>query len=199
MFKFPWAALLLALGISSLAGASPLWAHCDGLDGPVVTAARKALNTGNVDYILIWVTDKDEDEVRAAFGDARTVRKLSDQAQALADKYFFETVVRLHRAAEGAPYTGLKPAGRDLGPAIPAADDALATGSVEKLLDLLTDAVQDGVQSQFRAANDKKSFAPGNVAAGRAYVDAYVSFIHYVERIHEAAAQVPEGHYPEEH
>jgi hypothetical protein len=45
------------------------------------------------------------------------VRTLDLEAKALADRYFFETLVRLYRAGEGAAYKGLKPAGRDLGAA----------------------------------------------------------------------------------
>jgi len=30
-------------------------AHCDTLDGPVVLAARKALETGKVNPVLAWV------------------------------------------------------------------------------------------------------------------------------------------------
>lgn len=32
---------------------SPVFAHCDTLDGPVVSAARKALDTGNINYALV--------------------------------------------------------------------------------------------------------------------------------------------------
>ena len=84
-----------------------VFAHCDGLDGPLVKAAQKALETGDVNLVLIWVQKKDEAEVRQAFQKTLTVRKSSAQAGELADRYFFETVVRLHRAGEGAPYTGL--------------------------------------------------------------------------------------------
>jgi len=110
-------AVLFAVG---LVVPGKLSAHCDGMDGPVVKAAQRTLESGNVNGILIWVQKKDEGEVRRAFERTLTVRKLSLEAKSLADMYFFETVVRLHRAGEGAPYTGLTPAGRDLGPAIPA-------------------------------------------------------------------------------
>jgi hypothetical protein len=93
--------------------------HCDGLDGPVVSLARRALDAGNVNLVLPWVREQDEAEVREAFAHALAVRKLGGEAKDLADRHFFETLVRVHRAGEGAPYTGLKPAGRDLGPAIP--------------------------------------------------------------------------------
>ncbi len=178
-------------------GSRQVQAHCDGLDGPVVTTARKALSTGNVNLVLIWVQKKDEAKVTRAFREALAVRKLSAEAQALADRYFFETLVRIHRAGEGAPYTGLKPAGRDLGPAIPAADRALESGSVEALMKLLTETTEDGLRGHFHAALSKKRFQPNDVQGGRGYVEAYVSLVHYVEHLYEAAKQRAAGHYPE--
>jgi hypothetical protein len=190
------------LAILLVSGAFLAWpqaaqAHCDGLDGPVVKAAEKALETGNVNLILIWVQKKDEKEIKEIFQKALAVRKLTPQAKELADLYFFETLVRVHRAGEGAPYTGLKPAGRDLGPAIPATDKALDSGTLEPLLHLLTEAMQTGVREQFKQVMAKKNFDKDDVSAGREYVKGYVEFVHYVERIYEAAKNPAEGHYPE--
>lgn len=172
-------------------------AHCDGLDGPVVKAATNALRTSNVNLVLIWVEEEDEAQIRAAFQQALLVRRQSPAARALADRYFFETLVRLHRAGEGASYTGLKPAGRDLGPAIPAADAALEAGAIGPLQDLLTDAVQRGLRKQFEALRMLKRYDPNDVAAGRRYVQAYVEYVHYVERLYEAATVAAAGHYAE--
>ncbi|HEY7492276.1 MAG TPA: DUF6448 family protein [Candidatus Tectomicrobia bacterium] len=174
-----------------------VYAHCDGLDGPVVRAARKALETGNISLVLIWVQEKDEAEIKGAFQKTVAVRKLSPEAQELANMYFFETLVRLHRAGEGAPYTGLKPAGRDLGPAIPAADKALEDGAAEALLKLLTSTLHNGVLEQFKHALAKKNFGKDDVRAGREYVEAYVTFIHYVELLYAAAQSPVGGHYRE--
>jgi len=191
----------LAVSLLVLVAVAParVWAHCDGMDGPVVTAARKALDAGNVDLVLVWVQKADEADIRKAFERTLAVRQLNPQAKELADMYFFETVVRIHRAGEGAPYTGLKPAGRDLGPAIPAADKALQDGSVEPLVKLLTDTVQHGVHEHFTAAHAKKAFNPNDVEAGRKYVQAYVSYVHYVEGIYEATKTAAHGHYSESH
>jgi Family of unknown function (DUF6448) len=171
--------------------------HCDGLDGPVVKAAQKALQTGDLNHVLIWVRPQDDDEIKKAFDETLAVRKLNPQAQEFADRYFFETLVRTHRTGENAPYTGLKPAGRDLGPAIPAADKAMETGSDEALVQLLTDAVQEGLRKHFKEAVEKKKFAPNDIAAGREFVEAYVTYIHYVERLYEAAEKPLSGHYAE--
>jgi hypothetical protein len=183
------AATFLPIGAAS--------AHCDGLDGPVVKAAQQALQTGDLNPVLIWVQPKDEEEIKRVFDETLAVRKLGPQAQAFADRYLFETLVRVHRAGENAPYTGLKPAGRDLGPAIPAADKALETGSDEDLIQLITDEVREGLHKHFKEVIEKKKFAPNDVATGREFVEAYVTYIHYVERLYEAAEKPLNGHYAE--
>lgn len=183
------------LGIGN-GGLVVAWAigHCDGMDGPVVTTAKKALETGNVGLVLPWVRAQDEPEIRKTFDAAVAVRKLGAQARDLAELHFFETLVRVHRAGEGEPFTGLKPAGRDLGPAIPAADRALEDGSVEATVKLVTDAVAKGIRERFHAAESKRRFAAGDVEAGRAYVAAYVPYIHFVERLFELANEAPHAH-----
>lgn len=192
----PRLALPLGVALACLLSAQAR-AHCDGLDGPVVKAAQAALAAGDVSPVLIWVPKHDEAGIRAEFERALEVRKLGPSARALADQHFFETLVRVHRAAEGAPYTGLAPAGRDLGPAIPAADRALASGDVAPLASLLGERVRAGVQERFDRARKARGFAVHDVDAGRKYVESYVAFIHYVEVLHEAAVSPVEGHYPE--
>ncbi len=194
---FTWLAAPVLAAAFVFAIPARVSAHCDGLDGPVVKAARKALDLRNPALVLIWVQEKDEPEILAAFRQTLSVRALGPQAKELADRFFFETVVRVHRAGEGAPYTGLQPAGRDLGPAIPAADNALATGSLEPLTKLLVEAMRTQLRERFDEAVTSATFAPGNVPAGRESIRAYVEFIHYVERLYEAAATPPHGHFAE--
>jgi hypothetical protein len=180
---FAATALLVLAALPSAARA-----HCDTLDGPVVQTARKALETGKLNPVLAWVRSQDEAEMRAAFARALAVRKSGAEARDLADTWFFETVVRVHRAAEGAPYTGLKPAGQDLGPAIAAADRSIDSGSTAAVEKLLADAVKAGVHERF--ARMKAQKRPGeDVVAGRAWVQAYVPYVHYVEGVYEAAAR----------
>lgn len=172
------------------AGLLLIWfaGHCDTMDGPVVLLGKRALEEKNVNLVLPWVRPEDEDQIRHTFEHAQAVRGLGPQARALADRHFLETLVRVHRAGEGAPYAGLKPAGLDLGPAVPAADRALQSGSVDALTRLLVDAVTAGVQARFEAALQKKTFDPNDVSAGRRYVEAYIPYVHYVEKIWETAS-----------
>ena len=195
--RLTWLLPAIVMGTMVLGMPARVLAHCDSLDGPVVKAAQKALDTRNPALVLIWVQPQDEPEIRAAFTRALAVRTLSPEARELADRYFFETLVRVHRAGEGAPFTGLKPAGRDLGPAIPASDKAIADGSIGPVVGLVTDAVRDGLHKHFEEVVAASTFKVDDIAAGRAYVKAYVEFIHYVERLYEAATTSTHGHVDE--
>ena len=187
--------LIAALAAASaLVWSLPAAAHCDTLDGPVVAAARKALDSGNVNLVLVWVQTKDDAEIRNHFEKTVAVRKVNAQAKELADMYFFETLVRIHRAGEGAPYTGLKPAGRDLGPAIPAADKAVESGKVDALLKLLSETVQAEVREKFKHVMARKKYQADDIEAGREFIEAYTAFVEHVERIFETAKGPAEGH-----
>ena len=184
--SLPVLAILCTL---ALLGPSNLHAHCDGMDGPVIKAAKQALETGDVNPVLIWVSKKDETEIRSAFQKTLAVRKLNPEAKELADMYFFETLVRIHRAGEGEPYTGIKPAGRNLGPAVPAADKAIVDGKLEPLYKILTDKIHEGLHEKFKEVMKKKDFKKDDVTAGRKFVEAYVPFVHYVEALYDTAAK----------
>jgi len=162
-------------------------AHCDTLDGPVVNLARQALAKGDVRIVLPWVAADKEVEIRKAFDLTMAVRGKGEKEKELADVYFFETLVRVHRAGEGAPYTGLKPAGLDPGPAIPAADKALESGNPGPLLKLINEKIHEGIHKYYMEAKEKKAHAGESVEAGRAYVSAYVPYLHFVERLYNDA------------
>ncbi|HEY3251905.1 MAG TPA: DUF6448 family protein [Ignavibacteria bacterium] len=170
-------------------------AHCDTLEGPVVAACKKSLETGNINYTLIWVQEKDEQIIKDAFKKTLQVRKLGEEAKELADMNFFETVVRIHRSGEGAAYTGLKPAGTDLSPAVPAGDKAIETGSLNEVEKIIVDAVKNGLHRHYAEVMEKKNYDHDNVIAGREFVKAYVEYIHYIERLYENATMTPEGHF----
>jgi hypothetical protein len=174
--------------LSSLFFAGNVFGHCDTMAGPVVKSAQEALRTRNVNLVLIWVHQKDEAEVKEKFQETLAVRKLSQQARQLADNYFFETVVRLHRAGEGEPYTGLKPLGTDLGPVIPVADKSLDAGSTDELMKLFRASDRADIETRFREALRHRRFKTNDIEEGREYVKAYITFMHYVEELYEQRA-----------
>jgi hypothetical protein len=167
----------LALVLPGLA-----WAHCDSLDGPVISDARAALESNDVTRVLKWVRAQDEAEIRQAFARTLAVRQLGSEAKNFADTYFFETLVRIHRAGEGAPYTGLQPAGT-IEPILLKADQALAGGSIDELAVGIAAHVAEGIRERFARAVEARKHMTESVEAGRKYVEAYVTYIHYVEGI----------------
>lgn len=169
-------------------------AHCDSLDGPVVQDARLALEKGEPTPVLKWVRKQDEALIREAFRETTAVRAKGGDARALADRYFFETLVRIHRAGEGEGFTGLKPKD-SVDPGISAADKALSSGSGKELTQHLAAAVSEGINRRLALALERKKHAADSVEAGREYVEAYVDYIHFVESVnHLVTATVSHKH-----
>lgn len=176
-----------------------VFAHCDTMDGPVVAEAQKALETGDITPVLKWVRQEDEQIVKDVFESALSVRRLGPEASAVADRYFFETLVRVHRASEGAPFTGLKPAGTGITPAEMAADEALERGSVNELSREMADKLEHEIKARFARVQEKKKHADDSVEAGREYVEAYVRYIHFVDGMDKMIAGHGEDRLHAEH
>lgn|GEM_PF-153854 len=156
-------------------------AHCDTMDGPTVADAKKAIDKNNVNYVLKWVQVADEKVIKEAFALTMKVRLLSPEARTLADNYFFETLVRIHRSGEGVAYTGVKPSGTPIDEKILAADQAIALGNLSPLNDLVPKDKFPELQKLFDKVMALKNFDVNNVPAGRAYIEAYVQFFHFAE------------------
>ena len=162
---------------------SSSYAHCDTMSGPVALAARESLRTGNFQSINIWVSKKQQQELRDIFEQCTAVRKLGAQARKLADRYFIETAVRLHREAEGMPYIGLKPA-QPLPTDIAAAEKALEAGDIKIITDLLSKEIKAQTQKWFTKAMEAKKHKDKSVKAGREWVDSYVKYVVYVHGLY---------------
>lgn len=198
-FKFNWfkrpagkisAIALAAVAVLAVALSLPgnAQAHCDSYQGPVVGAARQALEAQDVKLILPYVKPDDETELTAAFNQALQVRSLSPEAKMLAENYFFETAVRLHRLGEGAAYTGLKD--EAVPPAIQTADKALHSGRLNDVNKMLSEASQNGLQAKYQAVVDARQNAVklGTVEANRERVEAELMFEKYVYDVYTLAS-----------
>jgi hypothetical protein len=192
----PCKTFAVILASASLMLSTLAMAHCDALDGPVVRDARIALEKRDPALVLKWVAPNRESEIREAFAKTLAVRALGKDAEQLSDRWFFETLVRVHRAGEGEPFTGLKPAGRT-DPGIAAADSTLESGASAagvRLATKLAEGIEAGVRERFDLALKRKQQAD-DIEAGREYVSAYVDYIHFVENVHRLAEQgAPHSH-----
>lgn len=165
--------------------------HCDSMDGPVVLAAKRALEAQDPGLALPYVKAEGEAEVLAAYQRTIGARDGNRAANELADLYFFETVVRVHRAGEGAPYTGLKPAGLGFGPVVPVAERAIESSSPDELVRLLTEKVRHEVLERFERAMALKPHAGDGVASAREYVEAMLGLEVWSHKLYACASAGP--------
>jgi hypothetical protein len=173
-------------------GVTGAQAHCDSVDGPVAKVAIAALENGNVNPVLAYAPATAEDEIRAAFERSRKVRGLLGDARDLADQAFLETVIRLHRAGEGAAYTGLRPAGTDYGPVIPAAEKALQTGDLAALKAVLVEEIEHALTERLAQVRELKHVpldpkTSAEVLHARKRVRSELAFITFAETLRQAA------------
>jgi hypothetical protein len=178
--------LFLFLIIFYLVGFWPALAsaHCDTMAGPVIQDARVALEKGDITPVLKWVKKEEEKKVRTAFNKALEAKTKGIKLKEKAEIHFFSTLVRIHRAGEGAPFTGLKPA-EAIEPVVAAADKSLETGNAEELIKQVIDEVAAGIRKRFDRTMETKKHIDESVDAGREFVAAYVEFTHYVEGLYQ--------------
>ena len=185
---------LIVMSALVLMDVSIVVAHCDTMDGPVVGDARKALEKNNVNYVLKWVLPENEKEINQAFSLVKKVRPLSREAKELSEKYFFETVVRLHRSGEGIPYSGIKPSGIPVDKRILAADRSIELGNLNPLEKLVPKEDLPELNKRFKKVMAKRNFDISDVKAGREYVEAYVQFFHFAEGQEKGRDHEPNEH-----
>ncbi len=190
-------ALTGVVAFAALALTTPTQAHCDSAKGPVATSAHQALLSDDIKLILPYVKPESEAELTAAFKQARMVRKQGNTARQLADRYFIETAVRLHRAGEGAPYTGVT--NDDTPEAILTADRAMANGSVDEVNTMLDQAMRKGVEAKYHAVIEARAEAAhlNTVEAHRERVEAELMFEKFVYEMNTLASsteELTEGH-----
>ncbi len=166
--------------------------HCDTRDGPVVKAAMKTLETGNLNYVLIWIPKESEQELRKIFEKTLRIRKAGGETKEVADDWFFENAIRLHRAGEGAPYTGMKPAGLSEGPVVPKAEKAIETGDPHETIDFLLATIKADLDHRFHHVMAKKNYDVNDVAAGREFIEAFIGWVVYSHHLYQSVAKASE-------
>ncbi|TSA38553.1 MAG: hypothetical protein D4R64_02575 [Porphyromonadaceae bacterium] len=162
------------------------------MDGPLIADARKAIVQNNVNYALKWVQVENETEIKDAFTLMMKVRGFSPDAKALAEKYFFETLVRIHRSGEGVPFTGVKPSGTPIDEKVLAADKSIEVGNLSPLKGLVSEKDMPELTERFEKVMSLKNFNVNNVEAGREYIEAYVQFFKFAEG--EVEGHAAHGH-----
>ncbi|NAS19436.1 LysM domain-containing protein [Clostridium butyricum] len=174
-------ALTLVVALPTMASA-----HCDTMDGPTVADGKKAIESNNINYVLKWVTPENEKEISEIFDLSMKVKDLSPEAKEISQNYFFENLVRLHRTAEGAPFTGLKPSGTAIDEKVLAADKSIEVGNLSTIENLVEKDKVPELKERFEKVMALKDYDVNDVEAGREYIEAYVKYFKFAEGEEEA-------------
>lgn len=177
-FKMRSLFLVFAFMLASISG----FAHCDSYDGPVIKDALKALDQNNVQLVLKWIEPQQEEEIISLFNKTYRLKKDDPQVYPIVEKYFLETLVRLHRETEGAPYTGLKPAGSTT-PLVTMADNSIANEDVGNVIKTVTNHLEKVLRERYAIVAKLSKTKDESVEQGRAYVHAYVQYTHTLEAL----------------
>lgn len=177
--------LLSALMIFGSLSAS---AHCDSYDGPTIKDAVKALETNNVNLVLKWITPEQEQVIIPLFNKTYSLKSGDKEVYEIVEKHFFETLVRLHRETEGAPFTGLKPAGTTK-MIVQLSDKALENNNIDAFLVNLNTHIGKVIKEKYEKVAALEKVKNDSPEKGREYVEAYVDYTHTIEAIHDIAEQ----------
>lgn len=170
--------LAMVFMLTSISG----FAHCDSYDGPVIKDALTALDNNNVELVLKWIEPQQEQEVITLFNKTYSLKNEDEQIYTIVEKHFLETLVRLHRETEGAPFTGLKPAG-SMTPMVAMADRSIEINSMEEVAKNVTTHLEQVLRDRYAKVMELNKTKDNSVEEGRAYVHAYVEYTHTLEAL----------------
>ena len=179
---------IVLLSALMIFGSLPASAHCDSYDGPTIKDAVKALETNNVNLVLKWITPEQEKVIIPLFNKTYSLKTGDKEVYEIVEKHFFETLVRLHRDSEGAPFTGLKPAGTTK-KIVQLSDQALESKNVDDFLVKLNTHIGTVIKEKYEKVVALDKVKNDSPAKGREYVEAYVDYTHTIEAIHDIAEQ----------
>ena len=151
--------------------------------------AQKALNKDKVEIAFKWVKKDREPEIAEAFNRAVKERKANPTTREATDKIFFETLGRVHCEGENFPFLGKSPSGSKVHPVRQAIDRSLSTDEADDLTKMINEEVSKGIHDRFDKVRQFESGQEDNVDAARQYVDAYVDYVDYVEKVHQDAIE----------
>jgi len=161
--------------------------HCDRNDGPVTRAAKRALETGNAQHILIWIQEDSENTVKNLLEKACCERTTRNDAHNNTVDWYFGTVSRLHSAYHGTHNLNISTKTPEEKAIILLVERACESGNFEDLSPVIPDDCTGEMRQYFDDVMKMRNFDKKNSAAGRVYVSAVVNFITFVYHLHSGS------------
>jgi hypothetical protein len=152
----------------------------DVRQGPVFKAAKMSLETGNANYILIWLPEESENTLKNLLEKTCCERTSRMNMQKQAYDWYFETVNRFYLSSRSPDYNTTQSRGL-AGNLFLKIDRAIESGNFEEIRDIIPVTHEADAKQRFHNIIKMRDFSVNNLAAGRSYVSAFFDFNQYVQ------------------
>jgi hypothetical protein len=152
-------------------------------DGPVISAAKRALETGNAHYILIWIPEESENTVKNLLEKAYCERYTQKNAYNHIVDWYFETINHLHSVHYGPYNLTISTKAPEEKTIIFLVERTCESGNFEEITTVIQDTPSGEMRQRFNDVMKKRNYGVENIAAGRVYVSAFTDFIAFVNNL----------------
>lgn len=151
-------------------------------NGPVMSAAKKALETGKAHHILIWIPEASENTLKNLLEKACCERRIQTDGYDHIIDWYFATVRRFHSVGYGPRNLNISLKTLEEKTIISLVERACESGNFEEIAMVIPDIPAGELRQQFNDVMKKRNYDVENIAAGRVYVSEFTDFIAFVNR-----------------
>jgi hypothetical protein len=152
-------------------------------NGPVIRAAKMAMETGNASYILIWLPKEAENTLKNLLERTYCENRTRKNTQNHSIDWYFKSVNRLHSRYGWPDYPGMKFKETDEETIALMVERAFESGNFEEINSIIPLNHSGDARERFHKVMMKRNYSVDDIAAGRVYVSAFIAFIVYLHNL----------------
>ena len=150
-------------------------------NSPMMSAAKRALETGNAHHILVWIPEESENTLKNLLERAHCERTTGKDAHSNTVDWYFETINRLHSMYYGPHNLSISTKLPEEKAIILLVERACESGNFEEITTVITDTSAGEMRQCFNEVIKKRNYDA--ITAGRVCVSAFTDFIAFVNKL----------------
>lgn len=155
----------------------------DSHNGPMMIAAKRALETGKAHHILIWIPEKSENTLKNLLEKVCCKRRIQADGHDRIVDWYFETISRFHSGYYGPHNLNISTKTPEEKSIIFLVESACESGNFEEITTVIRDTPTGEMRQRFDDVMKKRNYCEENIAAGRVYVSVFTYFIAFVNNL----------------
>jgi hypothetical protein len=148
-----------------------------------MSAAMRALETGEAHYILIWIPEASENTLKNLLEKAYYERYTQKNARTHIVDWYFTTVNNYHSGYYGPRNLDISTKTPEEKMIISLVERAFESGNFEEIGTIIPDTPTGEMRQRFDDVMKMRDYHVENIAAGRVYVSAFTDFIEFVNNL----------------